>query len=101
MKRLFLVVCLLISLLLLSAATMIGCQEKRPTPTGRKKVSKPASTTETGVLTEIPNVQSLRVALKPGDTTQDFALKTPDGVEKSLFQLLKDKPVMLEFGSYT
>lgn len=101
MKRRFLVVCFLIGLLILSAVAMIGCQEKRPTPTDRKKVPKPMSTTETDVMTEIPNVQGLRLAFKPGDTAQDFALKTPDGAETSLFQLLKDKPVMLEFGSYT
>ena len=42
-----------------------------------------------------------QLGLEVGDTAIDFRLKDLDGTEVSLYDLLADKPVMLEFGSYT
>ena len=41
------------------------------------------------------------VSLLAMDEAVDFKLRDPNGTEVSLFGLLNEKPVMLEFGSYT
>ncbi len=46
-------------------------------------------------------VKELRRGFNVGDTVPDFKLKDPNGNEFALYQLLEDKPVMLEFGAYT
>lgn len=40
-------------------------------------------------------------AYEPGDMVSDIKLNTPDGKEVSLYDLIKEKPVLVEFGSYT
>ena len=48
-----------------------------------------------------PFVYQPELGLNIGDTAIEFWLKNLDGTQVSLFQLLAEKPVMLEFGSYS
>jgi hypothetical protein len=49
---------------------------------------------------EEPNYKPV-LGLKTGQLAIDFWLKDVNGIEFSLFGMLVDKPVVLEFGSYT
>ena len=51
--------------------------------------------------THTENIYQPRLGFTAGGSTFDFLLKNPDGVEYQLSKLLTDKPVMLQFGSYT
>lgn len=100
-------VCLLVSLLIFS-----GCKSKERS---RKEVAPPTSVKKERKLPDekktldksedklqMPDtVGKLELGFNIGDTVSDFRLKDLNGNEVTLFQLLKDKPVMLEFGSYT
>ena len=51
--------------------------------------------------TTVPRIYKPQLGLVVGDEAVDFKLRDPNGTEVSLFGLLNEKPVMLEFGSYT
>ena len=51
--------------------------------------------------TSTPSVYRTQLGLSVGDTAIDFRLRDLNGSEISFFELLADKPVMLEFGAYT
>ena len=56
---------------------------------------------QTMTLPPSENVHQPRLSFKAGKSAVDFQLKTPGGVEYQLSKLLAEKPVMLQFGSYT
>ncbi len=107
MKYWYQLVCLLVCLLIISANLVAGCGQKETSKKetaapSQKEVSKPKSTVEPDVKVEIPDAsEGLQLGFKPGDTATDATLKDPEGVETSLFQLLENKPLMIQFGSYT
>jgi hypothetical protein len=65
------------------------------------KAEYPATTLTTPNSATIVPVSRVQLGLNSGETVIEFWLKDLNGVEVSLLELLSEKPVMLEFGSYT
>ena len=69
--------------------------------TAWQKAGYPVISTPAQDSTSTTSTYKLRLGFDVGDTVVDFRLRDLNGAEVALFELLGDKPVMLEFGSYT
>ncbi len=112
MKRIYLMVVLIIISIMVNgckSTRVSDNQSKSPPKKAAKSVAKKErqnkvkfSKVELTEKLQMPDtVKRLNTAYKTGDTVSDFKLKDIEGDEISLYKLLKEKPVMLEFGSYT
>jgi len=112
LKRIYLMVVLIIISIMVN-----GCKSTRISPEKTKSLPKKVakslakkerpkkvkfSKEELREKLQMPDtVKGLNTAYDTGDTVSDFKLKDIEGNEITLYELLKNKPVMIEFGSYT
>ena len=92
---------IIVTLAVSAMLVTIGCtQSVSPTSTAILTATVKPMWTPTATTKPLPTVTT-QLNLRVGEIAPDFTLKDLKGMEITLSQLLADKPVVIEFGSYT